>query len=277
MVAASTWRPRQPSFEGMNATDQTSTAPAARTPGPARKMVRQPFFSKVGDAPPDAASLLLLLAGDVETNPGPSCYACGQNFRQSDTRLNCHAQGCGVRSHKQTRCSGVPRSQQSLPWYCPIHGGPGPPVTSQASHACYSCHHPFRPGTRPLACHAQGCINLAHAARSCSGPTAPPDQWCCLQHRNIIETIAGVPASALTPREHPRNQSRITCGGCSRTIAANIRPLVCNDCTTTYLRTCSGLFRDAANTVTSTGHWACPRCLATAEPAPAQPLTSRFV
>ncbi len=44
MVAASTWRPRQPSFEGTNATDQTSTAPAAQTPGPAREMVRQPFF-----------------------------------------------------------------------------------------------------------------------------------------------------------------------------------------------------------------------------------------
>ncbi len=46
MVAASTWRPRQPSFEGTNVTDQTSNAPAARTPGPAREMVRQPFFLK---------------------------------------------------------------------------------------------------------------------------------------------------------------------------------------------------------------------------------------
>ncbi len=33
-------------------------------------------FSKEGDASPAAASLLLLLAGDVETNPGPSC--CGE-------------------------------------------------------------------------------------------------------------------------------------------------------------------------------------------------------
>ncbi len=96
MIAASTWWPRQPSFEGTNATDQTSTAPAARTPCPAREMVRQPFFSKEGDASTAAASLLLLLAGDVDTKPGPSCYACGQNFRQSDTPLNCHAHDCGV-------------------------------------------------------------------------------------------------------------------------------------------------------------------------------------
>ncbi len=46
MVTASTWWPRQHSSEGTNETDQTSTAPAARTPGPAREMVRQPFFSK---------------------------------------------------------------------------------------------------------------------------------------------------------------------------------------------------------------------------------------
>ncbi len=68
MVAPSTWRPRQPYFEGTNATDQTSTAPAARTPGPARDRFANRFF-KEGDASPTAASLLLLLAGDVETNP----------------------------------------------------------------------------------------------------------------------------------------------------------------------------------------------------------------
>ncbi len=45
------------------------------------------FFFRIGNVPPAVASLLLLLAGDVETNPGPGCYVCGQNFRQSDTPL----------------------------------------------------------------------------------------------------------------------------------------------------------------------------------------------
>ncbi len=122
-------------------------------------------FSRIGHASPAVVSLLLLLAGDVETNPGPSCYACGKDFRQPDTPLSCHAQQCGERSHIQTRCSGAPRPQQSLPRHSPTHGGPGHPVTTQTSHACYSCHHPFRPGTSPLAFLAQGCMNLAHAAR----------------------------------------------------------------------------------------------------------------
>ncbi len=148
---------------------------------------------------------------------------------------------CGIRTHKQTRCCGVPRSQQSQPWHCSTHGGPWPPGTTQTYHACYSCHHPLRPDTRHLTCLAQGSMNLAHAVRRCSRPTAPPDQWCCLHHRNSTETVAGVSAPALTPREHPRNQNRITCGGCSPRIAASIRPFVCNDCSTAYHRTCSGL------------------------------------
>ncbi len=44
MVAASTWRPRQPSSEGTNTTDRTSTAPAAWILGPAREMGCQPFL-----------------------------------------------------------------------------------------------------------------------------------------------------------------------------------------------------------------------------------------
>ncbi len=53
MVAASTWRPRQPSSEGTNATDQTSTALAARSRGPAWEMVRQPCFFENGRRPAD--------------------------------------------------------------------------------------------------------------------------------------------------------------------------------------------------------------------------------
>ncbi len=39
-----TWRPRQPPSELVNANDQTSIAPAARTPDPVREIVRQPLL-----------------------------------------------------------------------------------------------------------------------------------------------------------------------------------------------------------------------------------------
>ncbi len=109
-------------------------------------------FSKEGDASPTATSLLLLLARDVETNPGPCCFALGQNFRQSDTPLNCHAQDCGVRPHKQTRCSGVARSQQSLPWYCQTHGGPGHqlPLRSPTPATATTTRSGHAPGLSPV-------------------------------------------------------------------------------------------------------------------------------
>ncbi len=115
MVAASTWRPWQPSTEGTNATDQTSTAPAARTPGPAREMVRQPFFSKEGDASPAAASLLILLVGDVETNPGPSCYAV--RLQRMQHRLPMHLLRPLPR-RSQHRYRHIPLGVPSVPCHC---------------------------------------------------------------------------------------------------------------------------------------------------------------
>ncbi len=53
-------------------------------------------------------------------------------------------------------------------------------------------------------------------------------------------------------------------------IAAYIRPFVCNDCSTACHRTCSSLSRDAANTVTSTGHWS---SLGTLQPLHLHPPT----
>ncbi len=109
----------------------------------------------MGDVPPAVSPLLL--TGDVETNPGRSCFACSQTYRKSDTPLTCHTPDCEIRTRKRTQCSGVPRSQ---PWHCSTHGGPGPQATTQTFHACYSCYHPFRPGTRAPA----GWLLPSHAA-----------------------------------------------------------------------------------------------------------------
>ncbi len=47
-------------------------------------MVRRLFFQEW-----ETPRFLFLLAEDVETNPGPSCYACGMTFRGGD--LNAHS------------------------------------------------------------------------------------------------------------------------------------------------------------------------------------------
>ncbi len=47
MLVAIPWQPRQPSSEGTNATDQVSTATAARTPGPTKEMARHGYVKQV--------------------------------------------------------------------------------------------------------------------------------------------------------------------------------------------------------------------------------------
>ncbi len=105
----------------------------------------------------------------------------------------------------------------------------------------FSYHHPFRPGTRPLACLAQGCMNQAHATRRCSGPTAPLNNgvvFTTATSAKQLQACQHLPSPSVGAQE---TKNRIALGGCSRTIAATIRPIVCNDCTTAYHRTCSGL------------------------------------
>ncbi len=70
--------------------------------------------------------------------------------------------------HKRPRYIGVSCSQQPLSWRCPIHGEPGPPVTTLAFYACNNVT--TRSGL------TQNCTNLAHAVKRCSKPTAPPEQ-----------------------------------------------------------------------------------------------------
>ncbi len=65
--------------------------------------------------------------------------------------------------------------------------------------------------------------------RPTSEPTAPPDQWRCLHHHNITETVAGVSASDLTPvsTQETKTESPVEAAA-----ARLLRLFVCNDCTT---------------------------------------------
>ncbi len=64
------------------------------------------------------------------------------------------APACGTQAHKQTLCPAHNNLDSGI-------AHPRPPVITQTSHACYGCHSLFRPATRPIACLAQGCVNLA--------------------------------------------------------------------------------------------------------------------
>ncbi len=72
-------------------------------------------FSLKGDAFPAVVSLLLLLAGDIELNPGPNCYTCRKPIRRGMDFLQCQANSCTNGSNKQLHCSGFSSNPPQTP------------------------------------------------------------------------------------------------------------------------------------------------------------------
>ncbi len=142
-------------FSGRNQCNRQGKHPKVRSPRPARpKDNLDRFFSPKGGPSPAAASLLLLRAEDIETNPGPHCNTCGNPVRHGTSILRCSTTNCSTVPHKQFTCSGLHLSNLLNWWECPTHGGPKapsrqfPPTTT----LCDSCRLPIHRGTRPLAC-----------------------------------------------------------------------------------------------------------------------------
>ena len=75
------------------------------------------FLGTRGVNPAHSLWKILIRAGDIEQNPGPviSCYKCQKTFREGQNNLQCQ---CGRFSHKQEKCSEVPRWKLNQIWSC---------------------------------------------------------------------------------------------------------------------------------------------------------------
>ena len=79
--------------------------------------------------------LVLLRAGDVESNPGPdggACASCGLPSASDKSALLRCRDGCGRESHRKEACSGLRRGEQRQGiWACGVcvvvSGGVAPP------------------------------------------------------------------------------------------------------------------------------------------------------
>ena len=112
--------------------------------------------------------LLLALAGDIESNPGPKCDSCGYAIRsnQQATRVVCIADGCNAATHR-CRESGISRYDPEPSWYCRYHRGdpPLPSVTPTVpSDPCDTCGCKFRSNQvrSKVDCNQQGCTAATH-------------------------------------------------------------------------------------------------------------------
>ena len=133
--------------------------------------------------------IFLMLAGDVERNPGPVCVVCSSAVREGQfSPLRCA--DCGVECHRRRECSGLSRGAQAVGrWHCAvclrrargeddvdddvISNRTDQGVSrvmrrgeSAVAGKCDACNRGFRAGPAPLSC--SNCENLCHRQFSCS-------------------------------------------------------------------------------------------------------------
>jgi len=243
---------------------------------------------------------LLLIAGDVERNPGPGpglatkapvvkirCNACDNPIRRGMDPISCAAVDCTNKCHKQKVCSKLHRSQIGTTWLCSSHSVDTRQVNSRSATlpgstggCCDVCGVKFRANTPFLSCDTGGCGKSCHKATRCSRISRyslDTARWSCSSHRQSSPaTVAGRPVDDLRPSTSSSSpvagtDQRITCNHCKKTIAKRgIPPLNCQVCKSTLHNRCSGLSRDALRSVIGTNCWTCSVCAAKQQQQSAQ-------
>ena len=99
------------------------------------------FLASEGQAPAFDSRFLLIMAGDVEENPGPrqscqvtTCDGCLQSIREDHlvNALTCAEDSCSVRCHQTPDCCRIGRYRTKDHWKCRLHSpSPPPPLQSQ--------------------------------------------------------------------------------------------------------------------------------------------------
>ena len=163
-----------------------------RTTPPLHHHLHTPEFSK----PPKLvySRLHILLAGDVEENPGPQpetnekCSMCGKTLKKSVTPLVCENIGCTLKCHIQKGCSGIAPTSKDWTWHCLHHGGKTKEVKcvtdtqaqkstimrttlegSGGTRKCLKCERVIGLTKEPLIC--RSCKRHCHKGMKCSGLT----------------------------------------------------------------------------------------------------------
>ena len=180
------------------------------------------FLATGAQDPATVLRSLILQAGDVERNPGPSihtskCASCKKAIRKTTTPLSCRQIDCDIVCHRTTNCSGISRWNTKPKWLCTFHNPTTPPTQSAQ---------PAQPSTA---------VAPPNTSTNTNTNTAPPTQ----------DTQA---------QKH-------SCFRCKKTIRRDFTPLFCNHCKKPFHSSCTKLTRDAAAAARSSDAWTCKRCI----------------
>ena len=172
--------------------------------------------------------LIIMQAGDIESNPGPYCEApvCKKKI-YSGNPLTCHYDGCNLQCHEQFKCSGIKRRTKNVNWFCTTHRPDDFLAEVPENYICSVCkdnNKKLKRYCKHLTCAEDTCDLKCHVGPGCSGISIKIKDpiWLCPEH------ISHPPQNIKKKLDHqnalgskccvcfdtvPRGQS-ITCSKC---------------------------------------------------------------
>ena len=170
--------------------------------------------------------MLLLRAGDVEQNPGPTCKACNIAIAAGKPYLSCFS--CDARSHKGEKCSGLSRTRQALGiWKCKS--------CAQDETQAASTLNPPSPSPPPA---------------------SSPD--CTLRRGNQVTLVGQVVGAPRQVSSSAASSHR--CTHCDRVVRATRFPIKCGGCDMLCHKSCTGLVRSRQLVFIDSNAWRCEGC-----------------
>ena len=224
--------------------------------------------------------LLLARAGDVESNPGPSCSTCLKALHKSKPFLSCSS--CHSLTHKGEICSGLSRTLQAHgSWTCKRCTNTVPTVfpatgshisnLSRGSH-CLACSKVILPSKPHFSC--SHCNAYSHKGEICSGLSRTLqalEHWVCRNCSQISspQSRTQTPVPPSPPRQPTSPHSHNSCSSCHKTIQSGKPHLSCRYCDAVSHKgeKCSGL----TITQQTQGIWLCRSCTLSSPPASPNP------
>ena len=212
---------------------------------------------------------LLMLAGDIEKNPGPNRESVSLNSEMRVDSLDNRTVGGGRNFSVDTNEEslslninetngvldssmdlagnlGLEQSENSVGREIPSSSlddassggegiGEGSEITIRVT--CISCNTFFRSQYRPLFCIEPRCLVVCHRQEICSGLSRTAQKsglWRCHQHGG---------RDLRRPKQNVVPDSQGTCVECSKTLSAGISPIVCSNCPNLSHAVCTKMTR----------------------------------
>ena len=194
----------------------------------------------------------LMMAGDVESNPGPPCAACNRAIRINTVPLQCG--GCGGAVHAS--CSGLTRREvaRGCPFECPRCRGEHRQTeeVEEERRPCVACGELLRRGATYAGCE---CGQRAH--KKCTGlPRGSTGEWSCPRCVTAGEGQQEEEEELEVGEQEPLGK----CPKCRGRLRRVKTPLKCSRCSETYHLKCVEGQRLAVELARDAGTWICGEC-----------------